>query len=101
MRDEYIDQRQMHHQAEILCALANGDAELLAQMDDALGAALSDRQSWARLIQATAQGKHAFAQLLENAIAAEAENRALKDAEAADAEHRHHVRRKTYPRLAA
>lgn len=80
-RDNYIGKRTALHIAAIRAKLAAGDKQLVAQMDEAIGALLFDSVQWAGLIQSTAQGENAFAKLLDKAIADAAEILAIKDAE--------------------
>lgn len=84
--DNYVAKRTRVRADELRAKLAAGDAVQVATVDDHLGVLLFDSASWAALIQSTAQGKNAFAELMDKAIAAIAECRALKDAEEAEQE---------------
>jgi hypothetical protein len=84
-RDEFIAQRATVRQVELRAKLVSGDKREVSTVDDYIGGnLLHENEHFSALIVSTAQGNNAFAALMEQAIAAIAECRALKDAEQAE-----------------
>lgn len=88
-RDEFIAKRATVRSAELRAKLAAGDAQEVAHVDEQIGSMLFTEGSgftWAQLIEREAQGQSEFQRLMNAAIAAIAECRAMKDVEDAAAD---------------